>query len=315
MAETLLLYADSGGGKTSQIVQFSKYIYETTGKKTRVVTWDGGGAKPIEDSGLIELGIIQILYALNFDYALAALKKVTRGEWLYKVKQTDGTIMVKLAPTSQKQMDEIGAYAFEGLSSTSDKLLSHISEQNEKVIFQNAHYEEDGESFGTPDKGHYNIVQKEMYNAVMKSKGLPVSYVMWTAHVAKGEDRGKETVYGPQVAGSAKTTIAPGWFGSCLHIQTYEDFSTTEEGQSKVEVSRFAYYLPHPDPVTGVKYLCKPRCAPSEWDSLLEELPGGYVTLTPEVGIEQYFYALDKMKVNAGAKMGEWKKKIDEERK
>ena len=305
MGETILLYGDSGSGKTSQIVKLAEYIYEKHRKITRVVTWDGGGSKPIEDSGLIEAGVIKLINALNFPYALAVLKRFTRGEWIYKTK--DGQKV--FAPTPDAAWEKIGAYAFEGLSSTSDRLLDHISEQDEKVVFQNARYVEDGETIGTNNEGHYGLIQKEMHKAVIASKTLPVEYVMWTGHVSKAEDgRTRETAYGPQLAGKKKTLVAPGWFGSCLHIQTFEEPS---EDSRYVEISRFAYYINHPDPQTGVKYLAKARCAASVVPELLELLPGGFVALTPEQGIEQYLKALDQLRVAARDKTNEWKRRID----
>lgn len=40
---TLVCYGPTGSRKTSQIGEFAKYIYEKTGKVTRLVSTDGGG--------------------------------------------------------------------------------------------------------------------------------------------------------------------------------------------------------------------------------------------------------------------------------
>ena len=54
---TMVLYGPTGSRKTSQIGEFAKYIYEKTGKITRLVSCDGGGWAPIQD--LINAGIIE----------------------------------------------------------------------------------------------------------------------------------------------------------------------------------------------------------------------------------------------------------------
>ena len=46
---TLVLYGPTGTRKTVSIGDFAKYIYEKTGKKTRLLTADGGGWGPIQD--------------------------------------------------------------------------------------------------------------------------------------------------------------------------------------------------------------------------------------------------------------------------
>src|SRR6266566_2598144 len=53
---TMVLYGPTGSRKTSQIGEFAKYIYEKTGKITRLVSTDGGGWAPIQD--LINAGVI-----------------------------------------------------------------------------------------------------------------------------------------------------------------------------------------------------------------------------------------------------------------
>jgi hypothetical protein len=313
MAESCILYGVSGSTKTSQIVHFAKWVYETTGKRTRLITGDGGGFKPIEDSGLVDVGVVDVFDYSACDFPLATLRRLSKGHWPYRVKGADGKVEVKIIPTPIAKWAEVGAYAVEGASSISDMLLSHVASQEEKVMFENVRYEEDGEVFGSNNEGHYGLVQKEIFNMVMAMKALPVDYVVWTALVGKGDDKKtRETLYGPQIAGNAKTPVAPQWFGTCLHLHQFmNEIKEEGTGITTYQNHPVAFFVNHPDEQTGIRYLAKPRCAPSEYPELVKMFPGGYISLEPDAGVEKYFKALGKLGVTGRAKTAAWKEKLD----
>ena len=316
MAESMIWYGESGSTKTSQLANFAKWLYEKTGKRTRLITGDGGGFKPIEDAGLIEFGIVEVMDLTATGMPLATLRRLSKGQWYYNVKDASGKINRQMCNTPEKHWEKIGAYAVEGLGSISDVILNHIANQPEKVMYENVRWEEDGETFGSNNEGHYGLVQKEMYATVMAMKSLPLEYTIWTSLVGRGEDKKtKETVYGPQVAGNKKTPVAPQWFGSCLHFHKFMvENKDSETGIVTYENSPVAFFVDHPDEQTGIRYLAKPRCAPSEYPKLKGMFPGGYISMTPEIGIEQYFNALEKLRKGGTEVTKEWKDKVDAKR-
>src|SRR5690242_2101013 len=80
---TLVLYGPTGSRKTSQIGEFAKYIYEKTGKPTRLFSADGGGWAPIQD--LINAGVIDAWRATDEPRLLTAIVAASKGAWPVKI--------------------------------------------------------------------------------------------------------------------------------------------------------------------------------------------------------------------------------------
>jgi hypothetical protein len=72
-----------------------------------------------------------------------------------------------------------------------------------------------------------------------------------------------------------------------------------------------AWFVRHPDPVTGMIFPAKPRVAPTMMPKLLEKFPGGYFEPTPTSGIDEYLIAVESLAQEASTKTDEWKKKVD----
>jgi hypothetical protein len=89
-----------------------------------------------------------------------------------------------------------------------------ISAQNVAVSFR------DGEStFGGPAMAHYGVIQTHIENCVAASKSLVGKYIVWTSLELKTTDENTRLpLYGPDVIGKAKTSVAPAWFDNCLHL-------------------------------------------------------------------------------------------------
>ena len=139
MAESCLIYGDSGSTKTSQIVFLAKYIYETTGKITRMITADGGGYKPVEDSGLIEAGVIEILDftdRVRYPYVLATLRRLARGQWPKIYVDTDGKRKRGLREAEPDDWKKVGAYAIDGIAGICDIVISNVSNRQEKALMR-----------------------------------------------------------------------------------------------------------------------------------------------------------------------------------
>lgn len=309
-AETTIIYGNSGTGKTSQLVYLAKRMYKKTGKRSRLISFDDGGWKPVADEGLIDMGIVEPYLVVGKENIMAHVRKLAKGYWPQVV--SGERVLVE---TSASEMSRIGLYFIEGLTSLAQAHMAHIGNQELKVGEENANvrYEEEGEIFGGNSRTHYRLVQNEVHNIVSRFGALPINQAVWTARVAKGVDLQKDALYGPDVIGKAVTGEVPSWFGECIHF--YEYFSTVDvEGKSYEKKDVLAYYENHKDESTGVPYLAKPRLTPSQMGAMRDFFPGGYVPLTLEKGIEPYFDAVALLSKKAKTALQIWKDEVDKAR-
>lgn len=312
-----MLYSDSGGTKTTQSYFLIKDIYKKTKKKFRVIMSDGGGIAPFADAGMIGTAV-DVFDFSNRQHALADLRKLSLGYWprwitkdnkLYS-SYTDGTQEYfrkeDVCMTTPDEWKGIAGYLIEGMTSTGSSLMSHCANQDatNKIGFKGSFiYEEDGFVFGGVDKGHYNIIQKEVYDRHTKGfSTLPMEWLIWTALVGKGEDRERITVFGPQLAGSAKTAEIPSWFHHCLHInkERYVDvptkLNTSANGQEKE--GYVLWFQKHTNGQDGVPYLAKIRLLPELVPKLMEYCPYGFFPVTYTYGLDTFFKLLERIKTN-----------------
>lgn len=327
-AKTALLYAESGDSKTSQCIFLAKYIKEKYNKKTRLISADGGGWSPVEDEGLIynsktnPEGIVHAFNMSNRKLFLADWRRLSRGDWPKIVKGEAGLgedptkIYRKILPSTSQELSEIGLIFIEGLTSISAGFLSHISKQDNskdsvtKVLYAAVGYEEDGERMGSTDQGHVGAVQNEVYNMTQQFGTLPVNMVVWTALVGKCTEKSlrqvgitvtENPVFGPKLAGNARTAEAPQWFSDCFYLDGYTDKivrDTVDGGQQLIERKKImAYFQRHTDN-DGNLFLAKSSTGTSIFPRLIERFPGGCLELgfKEGEGIDRYFRLIDELK-------------------
>ena len=295
---SLMMYGISGSTKTSQCYHLVKWILsqpENKGKKFRMVHSDGGGWAPFIDSGMVDRGEVEIFDFSYREHALADFRKISQGYWPRKTKD-GGEYFQKTdeCRTTPEQFGQIAGYIVEGMASCGEVLKTHCSNQTEGVGFKESwRYEEEGETIVGLQPGHFNLIQKEIYSGHMKGfNNLPVPWLIYTSLLGRGENREKETVYGPQVVGNATTYQVPQWFMDCLHLDktTWNDPKT---GESKTGM--VAWFMDHPDSV-GTMFLAKARCMPEIYPKLLEIFPFGFVPLGFKNGVDVYFRVLEKLR-------------------
>lgn len=296
MAETALIYGDTGIGKTANLKQLAEYLLKMyKGSVVRLLSNDAGGYTPFRQSGLIEAGSVKVHDMTNSDFLYAELNHASRGYW-----PLGGN---KWAPWKEPTC----CYMIEGLESCGENLLSHLSHQTSgRAGFKHSwSYDEefDGTTYavGGLDRGHFGIVQSELLR--MHRKGfanLPCPWVIWTSKVGRGsEQQTKETIYGPAMVGSAQTEKLPGSFGDCLHLEEIEG----NDGK----VARVAWFVNHFNKA-GVKCLAKSRVSIELVPWLLKKWPNGYIPLYFDDkgefhGIEQYWQFLLEFVPKAMARM------------
>lgn len=342
--ETCMFYGNSGSGKTTLLVFLAKWMYETYGLTTRLISADLGGWAPVEKEELIKVGIVEAFNVSSRPNLLADTRKLSRGWWPALVKeqreveQPDGSftakeVTVRRICENKAKLEKVGLYFVEGATSLSTAFLRHITKQSEVKEVDNGkggtrsktvdigsegavgRYEEDGEVFGANSRGHFNIVQTEMHGlfAAFSSLPSPVRLVCWTGHVGKGTlKRTGESCYAPQLAGDAKNSEVPSWVGDCFHLEDTPEV-VDENGATVQQKEVRAYYVNHPDKDTQVNYLCKSRVGPSDVENLKERFPGGYIPLGLERGanIDGYFQWLEERQGANLKSLMEWKEKVD----
>lgn len=238
------MYGASGSAKTTQIGELAEYVYEQTNgqKKVRLYTADRGGYDSIKPH--VNLGLVEVieLYHVN-PWTL---------EWAVEGRVPDTGEKPWILDASRNA--PIGAWAFEGLTSFANLMMSslakraaagenHGGEANVKIAGNNAKVGEtgaDGITVGGSNKAHYAIVQGRIRDLCFRSMRLPGT-VLWTALDQRGTDQeGMQTVLGPQVIGKALAEIVPQWFSLSFHL-----VSIPKDGNVPPEYKLFV--APHKD--------------------------------------------------------------------
>jgi len=323
---TILGYAESGDGKTSQAYHLAKRVYDKYGKLTRWICADGGGFRPVEDAGLIDLGIVDVFDISDRQNAIADIRRLSEGFWRRKGKrknkETGEIVPAELfssdprCQTTDEEWDKIGLYVVEGIKAIGSLLLRHIATSPEDVGFKSSYdYEEDGYLIKGLQQGHWGIVQGELLSIFENGfKTLPINYLFVTSRVGIGKDKkSKETVYGPDSAGTAITADIPAWFEDCLHLS--REVIETGEGESLKKVRKLvAWYVNHIDANTEIKYLAKARCTPETFPQLAKKFPGGYVPIDFENGINTYLDFIEELNKGSKESNVRWKEEVDKRR-
>ena len=219
--DSILMFGDSGDGKTAQIGQLAEMVYTQTGKKTRVYSGDGGGWRTIQP--YVSAGIVEPVDMTQIDRPWEWLQAIVQG------KIHDGTKWIV-----DPHLDDIGALAYEGLTGFADMLMADLSDKSAKGINVGgggAFNFRDGDTVvGSNNQAHYGQVQSRLYHAVSQSQRMPVLYVVWTAMARRGQDADNlATILGPQVCGKALTSEVPRWFVYTFRLMAVPANPTTKQ--------------------------------------------------------------------------------------
>lgn len=297
-ARTSCLYGNGGAGKTTQLYFVAKWLWETKGIRSRLISFDGKYEQfTLGSPSLVEKGAVELIDVSNAGTALATVKRLAEGYWPRWNKKTSSQYFAPDKNCETKDWEKIGAYLVDGLTPWGDLWLAHASDK--AVGFKAAwNYQEEEYTFNGSQDGHYGMVQREIKKTVKQGfNQLPVKYVMYTALVEKGIEnyrrkRGKRgdanqgeqnvtTLYGPAVAGQALTPFVPSWFCDCFHIDTVE----LDDGRK----IKGAYYDEHLDETTDVKYLARVDILPEDVERMREKYKGGFIPLGLKRGIDKFY--------------------------
>lgn len=325
---TMILYGPTGSRKTTQIGEYAKYIYERTGKTTRLVTCDGGGYSPIQD--LVNAGII-IPWRINEEKnPKVALVKASRGAWPDAIH--NGLRASKLITEpgyldrgAYMEKNNVGAYAIESWASIGQLIISDLVSRGQKIsedivgsFTETTEY--GSESFGAPAKSHFGFVQNFILGLIRNFSSIPVERVLYTSIEGKGEDRlTKQLQYGPQVAGNAITASVPTYVGDCLHFEDFtEDIGPDplNPSQKLVESKVRVWFTQHPDLTTKVMWPAKPRVVGAKYSEFRDRMgKNGYFVLGKDSNLGTYLRLQDDILTSSSDAARAWKADIDSKRK
>jgi hypothetical protein len=294
---SVMMYGISGSTKTSQCYHLAKWILkQNPGKKLRMIHSDGGGFAPFQDSGMIERGEVEVFDLSASKHVLEDYRKLSDGYWPRETAD-GGIYFQKDENCKTKDWNQIAGYIIEGMASVGEALKAYCSNQKTSVGFKESWsiLTEDGETILGLTIGHYHIVQREIYERHMLSFNcLPIQWLIYSSLLGKGEDKkaGSETVIGPQVCGNACTPQVPSWFMDCLMFskEKYKDKNGNDvEGM-------VAWFERHDDSQIGLPCLAKARVMPEQYSRFKELFPYGFVPLSYNRGITDYFKVLEALK-------------------
>lgn len=297
-AKGICLYGDSGLGKTTQLAIFAKWLYEHTGKPTRVISAEDSSKSILEP--LIAIGIVDF-YLIGKKQTLAELRNLSEGKWL-----VNGTWQ-PYKPGSH------AGYGLDGLSSIAETLMEEARENHRFLQGQTQNVytlgnKEIGEhKVSAATQQGYGFVQDEMLRAVKAFASLEgVQRVFWTAHEVKSEDADHLQLRGPMIVGKAKTPAVQKYFGMVLHIDGYVD------AKDKTTTTRKIWFTRHPDlTINNIYYPAKVTIPLQQVEKLMTKFPGGFIIPTPTFGIDALLDAEVELQSAETNNLRAWKEEID----
>lgn len=174
--------------------------------------------------------------------------------------------------------ENVGAVAYDGLSSMQDWVMEDMADMTargqlvgEATALGGKIHSGDSD-FGSNNRSHYGFAQIQAQKWILASTAIPFLKApsIWTALEQKGsDDQTKLPVYGPQIAGRAKTDKVPSWFGNCLGTQIIH--KAVKDGKDQ-KVHRL--WLTEYKGQDNIPHLCKTRALPGTMEEYLEDTPG-----------------------------------------
>lgn len=171
-------------------------------------------------------------------------------------------------------MENVGAAAFDGLTSMQGWIMIDMGQRTASGELKGEETALGGKitsgdmHFGGSNRAHYGQAQLRAEDWILDSTAIPglVAAPVWTALEQRANDRDtKLPVYGPKVAGAAKTSDVPSWVGNCLGTR----IAINEKGNKE-----WRLYLSEYREDDNVPHLCKTRAVPGVMPEYLYDEAG-----------------------------------------
>jgi hypothetical protein len=215
--DVILLWGDTGCGKTPLCGEMILDLWKREQKRTRYYTGDRGGVESIKH--ITDRKTPKGL-------PLVELESKTGDPWLWWNHAVKGDTYNKTTKRWESaRKDDIGLYIFEGLSSMADDFMNWMKDaaaQGKNIGGDSAfsfNVEGNGEKLiiGSNNRSHYMQAQAQTKVLGWNSQRLPGT-VIWTAVTQRSEDDNKQAVVGPATAGKAHVTDWPRWIKYTFHV-------------------------------------------------------------------------------------------------
>jgi hypothetical protein len=318
VTNTIVIFGDSGLGKTTNAAFAAKYEYEATrGKVVRYIASDGGGylpCLPLVDPA----GIVEPFRIVGVKNPLVVFRKLSMGYWPDKLE--DGRwVGERLLPPTPETWQHVGAIVIDTITSACEIFMEDLRDKQRSIGQEPVgKFVEEDERFCASAPASYGFVQREMLARIRSFSSLPVHRVLFVAHESKGEEADRRIpIRGPALVGTAATDKIAKEVGDCLHFEAYAEEAETLDRVTNTKVKRTAtriraFFMSHPDPrIPGVLYKCKPRVPAEMIPELLKRYPGGYFEPTIHSGLDEFLRFEDELLSRSSERERKWKQEID----
>jgi GTPase SAR1 family protein len=205
---TILLFGNTGSGKTALIGELTEHLYKTKKQTARLYTADLGGWKTIEAYAKLGILDVQMMFGDPWVWLDHAIKgdRWDGSKWVSAIDPKIGLYayesMTSIASAVMKWMADASA---RGISIGGGGAMNFVAGDKEKI------------KIGSNNMAHYGVAQSQVYEKSTQSQQLPGT-VLWTAGDSQSADDSIGGVVGPQIAGKAKTSEVPSWFKYTFHL-------------------------------------------------------------------------------------------------
>lgn len=294
---SILCYAKSDCGKSTQFRYLAEYIWKKHKRKSRLIALDRGSLwGPSQD--LVDEGIvvpIEFQTASEFN-PMAIMRKLRRGEVprggiinMPTRVQSNGKVQYKsntewLSWDQQPEEDRPMLIGVDSITSFATSFMSDAKQKNIRMGNESgaAPREEEGEISGTNTQTHYGDAHLEVLDMINAIQALPIEIAYFTALEDAGTDDSsgtKKIALGPATVGKAIVSVIPQRVQNCFHLQS-EGVAAAKKVQ--------AWYSNHPSDMPTLQWPSKIGLLPHELPEFWKAYPKGFIPLSLDKGIAEF---------------------------
>ncbi len=241
LSAATLVYGDTGSGKTTLLETFAVWVWKKWRVVTRYYAFDPGG---FSDGmlALVRKGIVEVwrVYTRDPEGLLGlpseTLVRAAQGWWPAEIDPATGysPLGVKLIPNPPQWR---GAAMYDGLSGMCDWSMVDMGARSAAGTLGgeqgNMRTVDSGDlKLGVGNRASVGFTQNKVRDWIVSSlsiRGLVHAPVFTALELKTTDQETKLPTYGPKIAGQAKTTDVPSWFGNCLGVVLAKDVKGKEQ--------------------------------------------------------------------------------------
>jgi hypothetical protein len=161
---------------------------------------------------------------------------------------------------------------YDGITSMNDWIMSDMSEKGARGEIKGEaaiRIVSGDDIYASSTRNHYGFAQTRSSNWINDAANVPGMVIgpIFTARKQRATDNQKVSIYGPMIAGQAKTSEVPAWVANCLGTSVFHD----PKGRREFRL----YLTEYMEQDDNVKHLCKTRAEPGTIPEYLSDGPVG----------------------------------------